>query len=67
MDETKNEVLTIDDIAEVLRVSTSTAYRLCRDAEFPAFRVGGQIRVRSKDLSAWIARRLGFPTDWASS
>jgi len=61
-----HEVLTVDDIAEVLRVSTSTAYRLCRDAEFPAFRVGGQIRITRKDLYAWIARRLGFPTDWAS-
>jgi excisionase family DNA binding protein len=67
MNETKNEVLTVHDIAEVLRVSTSTAYRLCRDAEFPAFRVGGQIRVTRKDLYAWIARRLGFPTDWGSS
>ena len=67
MDETKNEVLKVDDIAEVLRVSTSTAYRLCRDAEFPAFRVGGQIRVTRKDLYVWIARRLGFPTDWGSS
>ena len=56
MHETKNEVLTIDDIAEVLRVSQSTAYRLCRDPAFPSFRVGGQIRVTRKDLDAWIAR-----------
>ena len=62
----ENEVLTIDDVAEVLRVSTSTAYRLCRDAEFPAFRVGGQIRVMRKDLHDWIARRLRLATDCAS-
>ena len=67
MDEKRNEVLTVHDIGEVLRVSTSTAYRLCRDAEFPAFQVGGQIRVTRKDLYAWIAQRLGFPTDWGSS
>ena len=65
MHETKNEVLTIDGIAEVLRVSQSTAYRLCRDPAFPSFRVGGQIRVTRKDLHAWIARRLGPATDCA--
>ena len=56
MDEKRNEVLTIDDIAEVLRISTSTAYRLCRDPKFPAFRVRGQIRVTRTDLYRWIAR-----------
>ena len=63
MNEQGNEVLTVDDIAEVLRISTSTAYRLCRDPEFPAFRVGGQIRVTRKDLDRWMQRPLGFPSD----
>ena len=56
MDEKKNDVLKVDDLAEELRVSQSTAYRLCRDPEFPSFRVGGQIRVTRRDLDAWIAR-----------
>ena len=66
MNRDETEVLTVNDLADVLRVSTSTAYRLCSDAEFPAFRVGGQIRVTRKDLYAWIQRRLGFPSDWMS-
>lgn len=56
MNEQKNDVLKVEEIAEELRVSISTAYRLCRDPEFPAFRVGGLIRITRKALAAWIAR-----------
>ena len=38
-----------------LRIGRSTAYALCHQPEFPAIRVGGQIRVRTEALDAWIA------------
>ena len=63
MNEHRTEVMTLHDIAEELRVSRSTAYRLCRDPEFPAFRVGGLIRITRKDLDAWMQRPLGLHSD----
>ncbi len=48
-------VLTVAEVAEALRVSTMTVYRLVNTGELPAMRVGKNIRIRATDLDAFVA------------
>ena len=51
------EVLTIHELAALLRVGSKTAYTLAQSGEVPGFKVGGQWRFRRRDIEAWIDRR----------
>ncbi len=50
--------LTLDDVAEVLNISTSQAYALVRNQELQAIKIGGrgQWRVERDRLEEYIAR-----------
>ncbi|MEX2548880.1 MAG: helix-turn-helix domain-containing protein [Nitriliruptoraceae bacterium] len=47
-------LLTAAEVADQLRVSTMTIYRLIRRGELPAVRVGRNYRVRDEDLTAYL-------------
>ena len=47
-------LLTAAEVADQLRVSTMTIYRLIRRGELPAVRVGRNYRVRVQDLDAYL-------------
>jgi excisionase family DNA binding protein len=49
--------LTVQEVADVLRVSTMTVYRLIKNGELGAVRVGKAYRVREDDLDAFIANQ----------
>ena len=49
-----NELLTAGEVADLLRVSTMTVYRLIRTGELVAVRVGRNYRVRREDLDAFL-------------
>jgi excisionase family DNA binding protein len=46
----KDEVLTIRDVAEYLKVNEKTVYGLAQQSRIPAFKVGGQWRFRRDDI-----------------
>ena len=49
------EFLTVSEVAAKLRLAERTAYGLIRDGRIPgAAKVGGQWRVRARDLEAWL-------------
>ena len=50
-------LLTLPEAAELLHVSTRTLQRMIRRNELPAFKVGGQWRVRESQLTKWIQGR----------
>ncbi len=56
-----NELLTVAEIAGLLRVSTMTVYRLIRTGELPAVRVGRNYRVRRVDLDLYLQEKLVEP------
>ena len=47
-------VYTVREIAEILRVSEKTAYKLIRDQELPYIRVRGQIRITAMALDFYL-------------
>ena len=49
------DILTIRDVAEYLKVTEKTVYGLAQKRKIPCFKVGGQWRFRREDLQAWIA------------
>ncbi len=51
------EFLTLKEVAELLRIAEKTAYTLAQTGDLPAFKVGGQWRLRRTDLDAWIDRQ----------
>jgi len=52
------EILTIKEVAELLRIGEKTAYTMAKDGKLPGFKVGGQWRFRRADIDAWIQARL---------
>lgn len=54
-------LLTAAEVADDLRVSTMTVYRLIRRGELPAVRVGRNYRVRPEDLERYLAGQVVDP------
>lgn len=52
---TARRLYTIDEIAELLRVSHSTVRRLIDSGHLKSVRIGGQIRIRQRDLDDYVA------------
>ncbi len=54
-------ILTVEEVAEALRIGRSAAYELVRSGGLPAVRIGRTIRVSRQALLAWIdgAARAG--------
>jgi excisionase family DNA binding protein len=65
MDNAQSDIrlLTLSEAAELLQVSTRTLHRMIRTAELPAFKVGGQWRVRETQLRQWIEHQENPPDD----
>lgn len=49
-----NDLLTVNEMAKILRVSRSKAYALTKEKGFPLIRIGKCIRVKEKDLYKWL-------------
>ncbi len=48
------DILTIKEVADYLKVTERTLYRLAQEGKIPAFKVGGSWRFRRNDLDQWI-------------
>lgn len=49
-----NEILTLKELAEYLKLTEKTAYRLAAEGQLPGFKVGGSWRFKLADIEAWI-------------
>jgi excisionase family DNA binding protein len=50
-------ILTLKEVADYLKVTERTIYRLSQAKKIPSFKVGGTWRYLRKDIDAWIARQ----------
>ena len=55
----EGEILTIREVADYLKVTERTIYRLAGAKKIPAFKVGGTWRFRKTDIDGWIAAQSG--------
>ena len=49
--------LTVAEVAQQMRVSTMTVYRLIKNNELASVRVGKSYRIAPKDLDRYLAKR----------
>lgn len=50
-----DEIMTLKEVAEYLKVAEKTAYRLSAEGKLPGFKVGGSWRFKRADIENWIA------------
>jgi excisionase family DNA binding protein len=50
-------LLTVDELAALLRVSKASVWRWHREEGLPAVRPAGDLRFRSEDVATWIEGR----------
>ena len=55
----ESDLLSVDDITRILRISKGTAQRWCRDRRLPAAKIGKEYRIRREDLDRWYEGKLG--------
>ena len=48
------KLLTLSEVAEILRVNRETVYRMARDGRIPATKVGHQWRFNRSSIGAWL-------------
>jgi excisionase family DNA binding protein len=51
----KTDILMIKEVAEYLKVTERTIYRLAAAKKIPAFKVGGSWRFSRGDIDIWIS------------
>jgi excisionase family DNA binding protein len=49
-------VLTLEEVAQFLRVHPSTVYRLLRKRTIPAFKVGSDWRFNQESVERWVKK-----------
>ena len=50
-------LLTLEAAAEILQVSKRTLIRMIQKKEVPAFKVGGQWRIRESQFRKWVENK----------
>jgi excisionase family DNA binding protein len=58
----EDRLWTVAEVADHMRVSNMTVYRLIKANQLPAIRVGKNYRIRSKDLAAYLDSSLTIGT-----
>ncbi len=54
------DALTVKEVAEILRVSTKTVYKLIKENKIPAVKVGREQRVAKVHLITFLQKRGGI-------
>lgn len=51
-------ILTIPEVASMMKVSEKTIYRLCRDNQIPHIKIRGQYRFTKSAIEKWLKGEL---------
>ena len=58
-----DEILTLPEVAGLLKVAEKTVYTMAQKSQLPAFKVGGQWRFRRIDIDHWIEQQKANSRD----
>ena len=53
--ESGNEILTIKEVSELLKIHQATVYKMIRESRIPAFKIGSDWRFQKDQVVHWIA------------
>jgi excisionase family DNA binding protein len=51
------EVLTVEDVCDLLRVHPNTLYKMARQGKIPSFRAGPEWRFRKDAIMRWLSEK----------
>lgn len=51
-----NKLLTVNEVASILRVSNMTVYRLVKSGQIAAIRVGKNYRIKESDVNEYLSK-----------
>ena len=54
----EGELLSVEEMTRILKVSKPTIQRWCRDQKIPAAKIGKAYRIRKDDLERWYEEKL---------
>ena len=54
MNVTENEVMTVQEVAEYLRLNEMTVYRLAQQGKLPALKIGRSWRFKRELIDEWF-------------
>ncbi|NBX03412.1 MAG: DNA-binding protein [Alphaproteobacteria bacterium] len=49
-----SDIMTMEEVADYLKLKLKTAYAVAARGDIPGFKVGGQWRFRKSEIDAWI-------------
>ncbi len=58
----RDEIMTMDELAEYLRISKSTLYKLAVENKLPGTKIGKRWRFHKDAIDDWVKRGLGNPS-----
>jgi len=53
----RDELLTLQEVSQLLRVNRATIYRMARSSKIPASKVGRQWRFERKLITHWLRQQ----------
>ncbi len=56
-----NEILTIDEVADYLRLTPQTIYKWAQERRIPAVKLGKEWRFRRSVIDKWFDDQLQWP------
>lgn len=60
----EDQILTIRELAALLKIGEKTAYTMAQNGELPGFKVRDQWRFRRVDIEAWIDKWVHLGDDF---
>lgn len=54
MNDENEELITVQEMADFLKISRSKAYQLVKSDDFPITKIGKCIRISKKALKVWL-------------
>ena len=54
---TKNDIMTVKELADYLKIAEKTAYRFALEKKIPGFKVGAAWRFRKSEIDNWIKKQ----------
>ena len=52
-----NDIMTVKEIADYLKIAEKTAYRFASEGKLPGFKVGSAWRFKKTEVDAWISKQ----------
>lgn len=56
-----DEIMTIKELSEYLKIAEKTAYRFAAEGKVPGFKVGSAWRFKKQEVDRWIEKQSQTP------